>query len=339
MILSAGGTGGHLFPAKAVADQLADECEILFVAGGLSSSPYFDRSFPYQEIEVATFSFSKPLQVLRGGIKVVKGIAQSRRILESFAPDLVIGFGSFYTLPMLVAAKLEKIPFLLHEQNVLPGRVNRLFSRFAVKTAITFPSSKHYLKGESVVVNFPLRKSQGGSAWEYYNLEKKPTLLLFGGSQGARALNQQMILCASSFVDYQIIHFTGKHEDEKMVKNAYDKVGIVSCVKRFEERFDLALEIADLAICRAGASTIMELIKYDLPAILIPFPNASDNHQVNNATYFTDVVGGGVMLLEKDINKLPTLLSIDLEMCRKNIARHRESQDLIDFAQLIRNEK
>lgn len=335
VILSAGGTGGHLFPARAVADELTDQCELLFVAGGLNSSPYFDRSYPYKEIDTATFRFSKPLQVMRGGLKVARGVGQSRRILKEFAPDLIVGFGSFYTLPMLVAAKLEKIPFLLHEQNAHPGKVNCLFSRFAQTTAITFPSSRKYLKGESIEVAFPVRKSMGGSAWDYFGFEKRPTLLVFGGSQGSRAINSQMVNSINAFKDYQIIHFVGKHGDAKGMKKVYDKAGIVSCVKTFERRFDLALQIADFAICRAGASTIAELIKNTLPAILIPFPYASDDHQVENAAHFTNVVRGGVMLLENQINKLPKLLPLDLKNYRTNIAAYRDCQQLKNFTQLI----
>lgn len=336
VILSAGGTGGHLFPAKAVADELKESCELLFVAGGLSKTPYFDRSFAYQEIQTATFSFSHPIQVLKGGMKLAKGIVQSRRILKTFQPDLVVGFGSFYTLPLLVAAKLEKIPILLHEQNALPGKVNRLFSRFATKTGITFPGSGRYLKGESIEVAFPLRQSQGGSPWDYFGLEKKPTMLVFGGSQGSKAINEEMIRSAKAFAHYQVIHFVGKHGDVRATQMAYEAARITHRVKEFEGRFDLALQIADLAICRAGASTIAELIANTLPAVLIPFPFASDNHQVNNATFFTDVVGGGKMLLEKDINQLSTMLPFDLEMYKKNIARHQKERKLMNFAQLIR---
>lgn len=238
---------------------------------------------------------------------------------------------------MLVAAKLANVPFLLHEQNALPGKVNRLFSRYAKTTGITFPNSSRYLKGKSITVAFPLRKRKDeSSAWEYYGLEKRPTLLVFGGSQGARAINQQMVQSASYFKNYQIVHFTGKHGECDKVKKAYDAEGIISCVKKFEERFDLALAIADFAICRAGASTIAELIKSELPAILIPFPYASENHQVNNASFFVDVVKGGKMLLEKEIEKLHTLLPLDLETYRRNIAHHRANENYIDFAQLIK---
>lgn len=142
IILSAGGTGGHLFPAQVIASELKKSCEVLFVGGGLSKSRYFQRDlFSFEEICCATFSLSKPWKIIQGGKTIFKGLIESRKILREFKPDIVVGFGSFYTLPILIAAIWAKIPIVLHEQNAIPGKVNRLFSRFAKMTAITFPKS------------------------------------------------------------------------------------------------------------------------------------------------------------------------------------------------------
>lgn len=301
----------------------------------MSSCPYFDQTLPYREIDVATFSFFKPLQLFLGGIKIAGGVQQSRKILREFKPDLVVGFGSFYTLPLLVAAKLEKIPFLLHEQNALPGKVNRLFSRFAVQTAITFPNSKHYLKGKTTPVAFPLRKNEGGGAWEYFGLEKKPTLLVFGGSQGARILNEEIFKLAPFLTQFQLLHFIGKQGEEVLFKKRYKELGISHVVKRFEKRFDLAMEVADFAICRGGASTIAELTKYELPAILIPFPYASEDHQVENSRYFVETIGGGKMLLESEIGALGKEIPLNLEKYRQNMRLYKGKHVFKEFAELI----
>ncbi len=340
MILSAGGTGGHLFPAQAVADELQKECELLFVAGGLKSCRYFKQElYPYKEVNAATFSFSHPASVMRGGWKVCQGAVQSLRILDEFSPDLVVGFGSFLTLPLLMAARLRRIPIILHEQNALPGKVNRLFSSYAKTTAITFPESEHYLKGKQQRVAFPLRVKQGGCPWEYFDLEKgKRTILIFGGSQGARRLNEVVLENSDLLQGAQVIHCLGKHGSVEEAKKIYQSHGIKHSVSNFEHRFDLALEAADLAICRAGASTIAELIEAEVPGILIPFPFASENHQENNARFFVETVGGGQMVIEKDLDRKTlnqSLSSMKLDSCIDAIGKHKSKQQLKDFKSLI----
>ncbi|MFZ0565825.1 MAG: UDP-N-acetylglucosamine--N-acetylmuramyl-(pentapeptide) pyrophosphoryl-undecaprenol N-acetylglucosamine transferase, partial [Chlamydiales bacterium] len=229
VILSAGGTGGHLFPAQALAQTLSEECDILFVAGGLATSPYFNTAhYPFEEIACGTFSFSNPLEVMRKGGKIIKGMGQGFSILRRFSPDVIVGFGSFYTLPVLLAALIRKVPIVLHEQNAIPGKVNRLFSRFAHTTAITFPESAYYLKGNKVEVTFPLSKRKEVSAWDYFALTPgKPTLLIFGGSQGAYQLNALFLESVDKIVfPVQILHFTGKHGSVDEAKKRYKTLGI-----------------------------------------------------------------------------------------------------------------
>lgn len=331
IILSAGGTGGHLFPAQAVARELSEH-EILFVAGGLSENGFFDRSrFEYKEIHTATFTTSKPLEMLKGGRKILKGLRESRKILRDFSPDIVVGFGSFYTLPLLLAAKQRKIPIILHEQNAVPGKVNRLFSRFAHTTTLTFPVQ---IRGATRMVHFPLRPPREmQDPWKYFGLEQgKPTLLVFGGSQGARRLNELFLEALPLLSKFQVLHFYGKHSTG--IEEHYK--GILSCVRSFDPNLQLAMEIADLAVCRAGASTIAELTATETPAILIPFPFATDNHQEKNARYFP----GGEVLLEKDLTgeKLAGAINaFPLEEKRKEIREFKQKRNLMHLSDVIQD--
>ncbi len=305
IILSAGGTGGHLFPAQSLAETLAT-AEILFVAGGLSQSHYFDRTqFAFEEIACATFSFSKPLQLLKGSTKIYKGLRQSQKIIRQFKPDLIVGFGSFFTLPILLGAILEKIPFVLHEQNAIPGRVNRFFAPYAKETTISFPITRSLLKGRGEEVLFPLRKRAEATKEEclhYFGLEPdKTTLLVFGGSSGAVRLNALFLDAVSKLDAIQVIHLAGNEERAENARKTYYELQIKACVKSFEPRMDLAMQLADLAITRAGASTVNELIEYELPALLIPYPFATDNHQEENGAHFVSQVKGGKMYKEKEL--------------------------------------
>jgi len=345
IILSAGGTGGHLFPAQAVATHLQSQAEILFVASGLSTNRFFDRSlFPFQEVSSATFSFSNPLQMALGSGKIFKGVVESLAILKKFQPDLVVGFGSFCTLPLLIAATLKRVPIVLHEQNAMMGRVNRLFLKVAKKIALTFPVER-LSSAKTVQVQFPLRslKKDPESACSYFSLSQEvPTLLVFGGSQGAQKLNQLIAQSLSKVpLKVQVIHLTGNALFTEEVRKTYQSLGLKAVVKEFEKRMDLALSLADCAITRAGASTIAELIATETPAILIPFPFATGNHQEKNGNFFVQEVGGGYLQLENQIEPaafaglITRFISDELLVRREKIHNYLEKTKLQTLAEVI----
>ncbi len=269
--------------------------------------------------------------MLRGGRQIFKGVCESRKILRAFSPDIVVGFGSFYTLPLLLAAKQKGLPIILHEQNAALGKVNRLFSRFAHTTALTFPV---HVSGGARLVHFPLRAVQERlDPWEYFGLEKgKPTLLVCGGSQGALRLNTLFLSALPHLPGYQVLHFTGKNSEN--VEKHYE--GIPSYVKPFESNLQLAMEIADLAICRAGASTIAELTETQTPALLIPFPYATDNHQEKNARHYP----GGKVYLESELTgeKLAGLIkTFPLEEKKKQIQNFKQKRNLMHLSDVIQD--
>jgi UDP-N-acetylglucosamine--N-acetylmuramyl-(pentapeptide) pyrophosphoryl-undecaprenol N-acetylglucosamine transferase len=200
IIIAAGGSGGHLYPATGLARQLLDQgnnVDLLFVASGLANNPFFDREqFPYREITSGTFARRSLLTALRSCKNIAGGYLQSRKILKNYEPDLVIGFGSYHSFPLLLGAHSLGIPIALHEQNSKPGRVIRFFSGRALLTGVYFPSAISQLKGKCIELAMPLREGYTKEncrrelACEYFGLEpNKMTVLVFGGSQGAKAIN------------------------------------------------------------------------------------------------------------------------------------------------------
>lgn len=345
IIFSAGGTGGHLFPAQAVAASLKGKANLLFVGGGLSKNPYFDRSeFEFVEIPTATLNLRSPKKLLFSCLKIAQGFFKSRKIIKTYRPDIVVGFGSFYTFPLLLAALTKKIPIVLHEQNAIPGKVNRLFSKRAKFTAVTFSQSQKHLSGKSVEVVFPLRfpmiRKEKKASLSYFGLfSNKITLLAFGGSQGGFGINRLMKEVAPFLPkEFQILHFTGKKGEAEEIAKLYRDLGLSFCVREFENNMNEAWNVADCAFTRAGASTITEAISWEVPAILIPFPFAAENHQEKNAEHFVKEVKGGFMFSEKSAksseikNAFDKLLSGDF---KENIIQYKKEKKLQKFEDLI----
>jgi len=314
IVIAAGGTGGHLFPAQALAEQLESEgFEITFMGSGLSDNRYFDRArYAYEEIPSATLFQRKLIPIFQSLLLLARGVKKSLALLNKEGPDLVIGFGSFHSFPVLSAARLQKREVILFESNAYPGKVNRFFSPKAAYTAVVFLKAQQHLRGKVVEVEMPIRKVSDRPSSEtvenYFGLEAGcPTLLIFGGSQGASAMNELVINGIETLrphcPDFQVIHITGQPQVVERFKQAYDSLQIRACVKAFETNMPIAYQAASLAICRAGAATISELIAFSTPSILIPFPFAADDHQVKNAQFVQQEVKGGVCIQEKGLTK------------------------------------
>lgn len=338
ILFAVGGTGGHLFPAQSLAKTLLKmgPYEILFAGGKLGTNPFFDqKTFPFKEIKS-----SSPFrtQIFKAFTEIGKGFFESQKLLKEFAPDLVIGFGSFYSFPILVSASVKKVPFILAETNVLPGKVNRLFASRALFSIIQFPESKKYIKGDTKLGKYlfqpgiQLSKKEARKA--YHLAEDKFTLLVFGGSQGAETINQAVQKLEG---DFQILHFCGKNQNEELLKKSYQEKGIQAVVKPFENQMYLAWQAADLAICRAGAATMSEMLKYHVPAIMIPWPGATDNHQQLNAEVM-ESIGGAILLSEAQIDTLPEVFQQAQKKIPTMVANLKgfyESQQIEDFSNLV----
>lgn len=347
LLITVGGTGGHIFPAISVAKNIKN-AEILFAGGKLSKNHYFDpHLFAYKDIYSAPLSSKNPFSLFRDAGLITYGIWQSRKIIKEFKPDLILGFGSFYTLPMLLAAKWTNTPFILHEANSIPGKVNRLMSPYAELTGIQFPMAAKNLKGKTKQIDLPLRagfqksEKEKKKAYTYYSLDpEKMTILIFGGSQGALAINN-LVAEGLQYLpkrEVQFIHLTGKSE----VKLDYAKYGLNAVIKSFEDNMAYAWQVADLIVSRSGANTIAEQIAFEVPGILIPYPYATDQHQEINADYMVEM-GGAEKYRQPDLDpkKLAEIITryIDNKALLgekiQNIIRYKENNKTQSLASLV----
>lgn len=333
ILLAVGGTGGHLFPAQALADELLEQdarCEVVFAGAQLNTNRFLDKS-RYRHIEVVS---ATPFRrnPLRAALLLTQGVLQSVKVLKKEKPALVVGFGSYHSFPLLCAAKLLGIPFILFEADTLPGKVNRLLSRYARFTAIHFSSSAQFLKGKSIPVLLPSRHKQTSLSVEEarISLSLNPecfTLLVFGGSQGARSINQHIrstlpLLKHLSF-PLQLIHITGSVEIAEEMQRLCMTLGIAAYAKDFEVRMKEVWKASTLVIGRSGASTLAEMVHYEVPGIVIPYPHASDGHQKSNAHFLQHEVKGGICLLDEEVT--PDLLCMHIAQCEKKLEYYKTS--------------
>jgi UDP-N-acetylglucosamine--N-acetylmuramyl-(pentapeptide) pyrophosphoryl-undecaprenol N-acetylglucosamine transferase len=316
VLIATGGTGGHLFPSQQLREAMKDS-EILFAGHNLKTSPFFDRRIPYVEI-VSSSSKKKAFLLL-------KGVFQSLKMIWRFKPDVVVGFGSYHSFPVLMAAVLLRKKIVLFEPNCSLGKVNRFFARFAKKVAFQFPI--HHPKS----IYVPLLPWK---TLKMYKKEKDPhrrTILVFGGSQGASFINETFHKAAEllSF-PFQVIHLTGKEGLEL-------RYSVPAIVKPFEEDMAQAYARADFAVCRCGAGTTAELIRYQIPAVVIPYPYAHD-HQRKNGEFLKE---GARMLDQKDAT--PERLAHEIELLHTNLDQHQKAlkrlsfQETIPFDQVVRS--
>ncbi|MBA3815099.1 MAG: undecaprenyldiphospho-muramoylpentapeptide beta-N-acetylglucosaminyltransferase [Parachlamydiaceae bacterium] len=318
ILIATGGTGGHIYPAIALAQQIGREIpnsQVMFVGGGLEENRYFDRNaFVSRSIDCGAFVNKSPLAIIRSLSNISKGLYQSLKLIREFRPDVAVGFGSFYSFPPLVAAKLMSVPLVLHEANSIPGKVNRLLSKYATISTVHFPQTLPLLKGNTLEVGMPLRHEFTHSTYskveakQYFGLDPDlPIVLIFGGSQGAQAINS-LALQAIEYAQtghksaLQVIHLTGTSSSADKLRSAYAQQQIPAAVKSFEVQMAMAWRAADVVISRAGAGTIAEQLEFEVPAILIPFAAAADNHQEHNANFMVDNVGGAKKVLESELN-------------------------------------
>lgn len=317
ILIAAGGTGGHLFPAQALAKEIGankKKVELLFAGAGLATNRYFHREiFSFEEVLSSSPYRGRAGELLSALWLILKGVQKSLQILGRFKPDLVVGFGSFHSFPLLAAAVCKRVPILIFESNVIPGRVNRLFSRFSILSCAQFAEAQERLLGPTVAVSMPFWEKEEKKACTkeearvYFGL--KPdlfTLLVFGGSQGAASINRVVSDFAAHLAKegykFQVVHIAGS-KNEESVRSSYTSLDIPVCVKGFEEEMAFAWKAADLVICRSGAATLAELVIFEVPAILIPFPRASEDHQRKNAEFMEKRVQGAITLLESDLTK------------------------------------
>lgn len=355
IVITAGGTGGHLYPAQGFAQQLSKQhpdYECLFVAGGLASSRYFNQqAFPFEEVNCGPLLSRHPIKLIKGWGRILKGFYQSLAVLRRYRPDVIVGFGSYYTVPVLLAAKWLRIPIVLHEANSIPGKANKWFAPFAISTGVHFPYTISQLKGPAVEVGLPLREGyqrhliSKAEACRYFQLEAdRQIMLVFGGSQGAKAINHLMekILQEGYQLNVQVIHLTGESQAVPLLQCLYRQKGVKACVKAFEHQMQYAWSAADVFIGRSGASTIAESLEFEVPGVLIPYPHATDNHQEKNADFLVKTVGGAVKILESALTpqKLMELLQSIMSLPQREkhlqaMQEYKQRPSKLDLCQLV----
>ena len=314
-IIAGGGTGGHLFPAMALAEELKSrlpDLSLLFVGarGGIEATLLAKSGWDFEGIRASGLQTKRLPQRLRSLALIPLGVIRSRAILRRFCPDVVVGLGGYASAAMVLAGVLSRVPTVIHEQNVFPGLTNRRLGKVVNHVAVAFePASTFFPKGKVRVTGNPLRAELFGvnraDALARFDLDAgRLTLLIFGGSQGAQRLNRAALealpLLESERGRIQFIHATGPR-DLDVVRQGYIAGGHRAIVEPFFWEMAVAYAAADLCLCRAGAGTVAELCALGKPSILVPFPFAADDHQRWNAESLV-ASGAARMILDRDLS-------------------------------------
>ena len=321
IIMSGGGTGGHIYPAitiiKAIQKQVPS-CEVLFIGtqSGLEADIIPKEGFQFRTIDVRGFERRLSVANVRTIIKTIGSVWQSRQIIRNFKPDIVIGTGGYVCGPVLLAASIMGVPTMIQEQNVIPGITNKILARFVDKIAVAYSEAKKYFTNQDkiFVSGNPIRPEVISANREESMLAlgldpEKRTILISGGSRGARSINQAMLQVHQNFAnrkDIQLLHVTGQSEYNGIVGNLKqycidtNKIGNI-IIKPYLYNMPQGLAVADLAIFRAGAIGLAELTARGIPSILIPYPHAAENHQEFNARVM-EQQGAAVVIRDDELS-------------------------------------
>jgi len=310
VVIAGGGTGGHLYPGIAVAREwLArfPDAVISFAgtARGIEARVIPREGFPLDVIRSSGLKGKSLADRARGAWLVPLGVADAWRLISSRQPDLVIGVGGYSSGPVVLAAALRRIPTMLLEQNAVPGLTNRLLARVVRAAAVTFASTARFFGPKAFVSGNPVRPEFLASGRPRGDADDAATVtrvLVFGGSQGAHAINMAMVEAApqlaSSGTRIRLVHQTGDR-DAELVREGYTRSGLAADVEPFLYDMGRQLERADVVVCRAGATTLAEITAAGKASILIPLPTATDDHQRRNAEALA-AAGGAEVLLQQE---------------------------------------
>ena len=327
VIVSGGGTGGHIYPALAIAERILAELsgsEVLYIGcdDGLENNIVPTTSIPFKTISAKGLPRKLTPALASSVLANSKGLVEARRYIKEFRPDLVIGTGGFVCGPTVLMACLNHVPAMIHEQNAYPGMTNRLLAAHVKKVMINYPeAARFFVKAkETVLTGLPVREDIGkvsrAEGCEKFGLDPgKKTVLVTGGSRGARTINRVSALALSTILDnqdVQVIFVTGKAgyvETSLLLKDSDGSVLRNERLRFLEYTHEMpyALAAADVVVGRAGATFLAEIAMCGLPGILIPYPYASDNHQDFNAQAVVDA-GAGVKILDNELT-VPRLVA------------------------------
>ena len=362
IIISGGGTGGHIFPAIAIADCLKKrypQADILFI--GAENRMEMDRvpkaGYPIEGLWISGFKRELSLDNLSFPFKLVSSMLKARKILKRFKPDVVIGVGGFASGPTMKTAASMGIPIVIQEQNSYPGITNKIVAKKAAKICVAyenmeqwFPKDKIVLTGNPLrnnIVPMDDRKEEGV---QFFGLDpEKKTILLVGGSQGALGINRGISAQIAAFKDNdcQMIWQTGKHYYEKALKEVEEN-GLQDRIKCtvFIDRMDLAYAAADVVISRAGAMSISELSLLNKAVVFVPLPTAAEDHQTKNAMSLVNAKAAMIVKnAETEKELLPAVFELLKDEDRQNemkgniarFARPNAAEDIVNQIEKILN--
>lgn len=338
IILSGGGTGGHIYPAIAIANELKRRyptSEFLFVGAEdrMEMEKVPQAGFKIEGLWIAGLQRKLTLKNLMFPFKVISSIIKSRKIIKKFKPDVVIGTGGYASGPLLRVASGKKIPALIQEQNSYAGITNKILGKQVQKICVAYDHMERFFpKGKIIKTGNPVRqdlleiKSKRAEAKRFFQLEEdKKTVLIIGGSLGARRINQLVNKELDFFKNQnvQVIWQCGKFYYEQY--KSYDALEHVQ-VRQFVNKMDLAYAAADIIISRAGASSVSELCIVGKPVIFIPSPNVAEDHQTKNALAITEQKAG-ILIREKD-------LDLEFKICFEELIKSEKMQT--DFGEAIK---
>src|SRR6476660_1823286 len=309
VLIAAGGTGGHIYPGIAVAKEIlrrAPESEIRFVgtARGLENKLVPQAGFKLSLIDSAGLKNVGRVARARGLLVLPRSFWAARSLIRAFRPEVVIGAGGYVSGPVVLTAAILRVPTLVMESNALPGWTNRTLARFVDKAAVSFEAALPFFHGKALVTGNPVRRE----FFEIPTRARQPrqfSILVFGGSQGARAINEAVIAALPALENLKevmrLTHQTGDADFAK-VSSAYAEAGWGEnvVVRKYIDNMVDAFAAVDLVICRAGATTTAELIAAGKASVMIPFPFAADDHQRRNAEALA-AAGAGRMILQQDL--------------------------------------
>ena len=339
VIIAAAGTGGHINPGIAIANKIKEkekDSEIIFIGTnrGLVNDLVPRAGYKLETIDAHGIERKLTFQNFKNLYASFKSIKEAKKIIEKFKPDVVIGTGGYICVPVVIAAKKMNIPVILHESNAFPGVAVKLFKKKADAILVGFEDAKNRLTGSKnvIVTGNPIKiKKLDLDEIRKNKIKKeiglnaeKPIVLVFGGSQGAESINKSFmeIIVNKKNKDYQIIWAVGqgqydkikiKLEEVNMDINNIENVKIVPYIYNMEE----VMNACDLVVCRSGAMTITEVSVVGKPAIFIPFPFATENHQEYNAKVL-ERVGAAKIILDRDLNSEILGRTIEKIVCDKN---------------------
>lgn len=314
VIIAGGGTGGHLFPGLAIAEEFKNRdysTEVIFVGteDGIEARVVPREGYPIKFLRVEGLVGVSAIKKIKAIVKAFFSIVDSYKIIKTVRPDIVIGVGGYASGVTMLAAFLMSIPTMILEQNSVPGLTNKILGRFIRTVCITyqesisfFPKAKTFLTGNPV--RMQIRKGSIESAYKLFSLDRGLfTIFIFGGSSGAKSINMAIVDALNYLYDLrdkiQFLHQTGMSDYEK-IREAYRKLGFKGIITPFIYQMGEAYAVADIAISRAGATTLAELTALGKPAILIPYPYAAGRHQELNARKLLEM-GAAKMILDSEL--------------------------------------